>query len=60
MRAADINEYASHLIGAFGAKAAVEAGQRERKAREAGNDEEAAQWRKVLDVIKARQGAHAS
>jgi hypothetical protein len=60
MRASDVNEYATQLMESFGAQAPVEAAQRERKALDAGNKDEAEQWRKVLEAIKARRGAHAS
>ncbi len=54
----DVMKYARALYEAHGDKAEAEAAQRARKYQDAGEVEEAEQWRKVRLAINQLRGAH--
>ncbi len=60
METSKIAEYARALYDAHGDKAEAEAEQKARKAREAGDDAQAAIWREVRSAISGIRGAHES
>ena len=60
MKSTEIIEYARQLVAAHGAAAEAEAAQRANNAEQAGNEDEAEQWRQVRAAIVRIRPAHAS
>ena len=60
MKITDVTAMAEQLLAAHGDKAEAEVAQRATAADEAGNSDEAEQWRKVRTALNALRGPHAS
>jgi hypothetical protein len=60
MKTPEIEEYARSLFEAHGDRAEYEAAQRAHKCEEAGDKEQAEDWRKIRDAISQLRGPHAS
>ena len=60
MKISKVTEYARALFEAHGDKAEAEAAQKAKKHEEAGESEEAADWRAIRAAIREIRGAHES
>lgn len=60
MEVTKATELAQALYRAHGDKAEAEAAQRERQSRDAGNEDEAEQWRSIRGSIRQFRGANQS
>ncbi len=60
MKITDVSVLAEQLLAAHGDKAEAEAAQHASAADQAGNADEAEQWRKVRAAVSSLRGPHAS
>lgn len=60
MKAIEIQEHARRLYQAHGAKAHVEVASKAKAFEEAGNQEQARDWRRIGEALSELQGPHVS
>ena len=60
MNSKEIHDYARRFVGAHGDKAELEAAQKAAECERQGQEDQAADWRKIQAAIKEMRGPHAS